>query len=122
MKTRIVLAIENVHMGLAHDGLASLAKKFKFNVEKLEVGEMILFLNRKRDKLKIYGCNQCLGYYRSPGGRIALEALQYLPTAFSGQATIDLSEAMEKSLRLSIERRIPKGEGATPRIAARWTA
>jgi hypothetical protein len=100
MRPRIVLAIDNVHMGLGHDGLAALAKKYKADVTKLEAGELILFLNRQKDKFKFFGANHVLGYYRNPKGhRIALQALQYVPHAFAATGSLDMEKAMEEGLK-----------------------
>ena len=100
MSTNIVLLIDNVHMGLGHDGLTKLAKKFKRDPMSLGQGELLMFLNRKRDKLKIMGHRGLvLGYLKMPGGnRIMLDAIQYIPKAFGARGEIDYDSALKKAL------------------------
>jgi hypothetical protein len=101
---RIVRLIDNVNMGLGHPGLALLCKeRFKLDLEKLQDSELVMFLNRARDKMKIIGSQgKVLGYLRMPRGeRIMLEAIQYLPKTFGGSGfSYDsaLKEALEQRL------------------------
>lgn len=74
----------DIHMGLGHDGLSAIAKKAKVKLEELETGDLLMFINRKGDKLKVLGAQgKVVGYLRTPGGRLIMkDALQYLPHTF----------------------------------------
>jgi hypothetical protein len=97
---KIILLIDNVNMGLGHPGLTALARKFKKDPATLKDGELLMFLNRKRDKLKMMGHQGIvLGYLRMPKGRqIMLEAIQYLPKAFGAQGEINYDRALHTVL------------------------
>lgn len=102
--TRLMHVFWDVDMRGRHEALAEHAKKErKFNIEKLNPGDMMAFINRARDRIIVlagvdekdsYGV---LGYYRSPHGRIDPHAIQYIPSAFSG-GRLDMNEALRKSL------------------------
>lgn len=99
-KTKILQVIENVHMGLGHQGLALLCKtKFKLDLNKLEDGTLVMFINRDKNKLKIIGHQGIvLGYLRMPHERkIMMEAIQYLPQTF-GATGWNYDEALKKAL------------------------
>ncbi len=100
--TRILMIIDNVHMGLGHLGLSLIAKKMKIDAGQLGPGSTILFLNRAKDKLKMLGANgQVIGYLKMPQGRkIMLESLQFIPQAFSRDGSIHY----EKALTLALEK------------------
>lgn len=58
-----------------------------------------MFLNRKRDKLKIMGAGgKVLGYLRMPSGqRIMLDAIQFIPRTF-GATGFNYDEALQQAL------------------------
>ena len=111
MTPRIVAAIDNVNMGLGHDGLTLIAKKFKIDLKTLVEGDLVLFLNRGKDKLKVLGPDSVvLGYIKMPKGRrIPLDAIQWLPKTFSSSGSINLEAAIEKSVKKAMESRQTKG-------------
>lgn len=98
-------------MGLGHDGLTLIAKKFKVNPEKLGEGEIIMFLNRGRDKLKILGKQgKVIGYLKMPNkNRIMLDAIQYIPQCFGADGSLNYDAAIKKALdeRLAKQRAKP---------------
>jgi hypothetical protein len=106
--SRIITVIDNVHMGLSHDGLCKLATKLRKDPKTLEPGELILFLNRGRDKLKTLGAGGIvIGYLKMPNKRkIMLDAIQFLPQTF-GAKGFDydgaLSMAIDKALQNKIK-------------------
>lgn len=86
MANRLLHIFWETDMRVRHDGLAKLARsKAKINVSELEAGDLLCFINRKRDRIMVlagtgeedsYGV---LGYYRSPHGRIDEQAIQFIP-------------------------------------------
>jgi hypothetical protein len=71
-------------MGLGHHGLSKLLSREGINVEELQRGDLIMFLNGRGDKLKVLGSKGwVVGYIRHPQGhRLMREAFQYLPQTF----------------------------------------
>lgn len=95
----VVMIFDNVHMGLGHDGLADIAKKHRKDPARLVPGELLMFINRAKDKMKVYGPNQVIAYLRMPHGRrIVLEAIQYIPQAFARSGKIDYDAALKRVL------------------------
>lgn len=82
--------LTEVFMGLGHAGLNELIEKHaRKNIgfrRAMESGELVLFLNKKRDKLKLFGYNrEVLGYLKIPAGKkLSLETVNLVPTAFGG--------------------------------------
>ena len=97
MAARIIRVFLNVSMINGHDGLHAVAKKEKVDLGKLEPGELVIFLNERADKLKVYGANDVYAYYRSPKGRLQAEMIQNIPKSFSG-GRINFDEAVKTAL------------------------
>jgi hypothetical protein len=108
-KPRIIQLVENVHMGLGHDGLKDLLKRAKIDVSKIEDAELVMCLNTKGDKLKVIGCKgMVLGYLKMPNGqKIMKEALQFIPRTF-GSGGFDYDAACKSALdeKLNIRTRV----------------
>lgn len=112
MSAKIIQLFTNVHMGMAHQGLSTLAKKHKKNPEKLEPGEVLMFINRKHDKLKVLGPQGVLAYLRMPSDqRITLDAIQYIPRCLGGGGEINYNDALKMALVKTMEKRAEKSEG-----------
>lgn len=107
MKPRIVAVVDNVHMGLGHEGLRGLAKLHRLPIEGLAQGELLLFLNRAKDKIKMVGHGgQVIAYFKMPHGRrLPLEAIQYIPQTFTADGKVDLDAAIEKHVTSALSRR-----------------
>ncbi len=112
MSARIRKLVENVHMGLGHEGLAKLLKRAGINVNSLAEGDLIMCLNTKGDKLKVIGGRGLvIGYLRMPRSqRIMKEALQYIPRTF-GASGFDYDAACKTSLekRLGLNKQVTTG-------------
>lgn len=114
--TKLLCVISDTDMRCRHEGLLVQAKKAGVEVDKLQPGVVVAFLNTAKDRLMIltkrgvddkYGI---LAYYRSPHGRIMPEAIQYIPESFNGEH-FDMNKATLKGLEgLLRKKRIKKGE------------
>lgn len=112
---KLLAAIANVSMALGHDGLSIVAKKFNIKVEKLEDGELVLFINKQRDRLKMIGAKGVvLGYVRMPKGQsLPVGAIQYLPQAFSGDGKINVDSAIATYVEKTMQARCAPGDGVS---------
>lgn len=98
--TRIFL---NTDLRCQHNGLALVAGKENVRLDKLKPGEHVLFINTKRDKVKMYSRNGVLSYYKQKG-RLDIEAVAKIPAAFG-----ELNElTYVKSLRDVVKARLSK--------------
>lgn len=102
--SRIIHVFYDQDMRCRHDGLAKRAREEReFDVRDLRPGDVLCFINAKRDRLiALAGLDEenshgVLGYYRSPHGRIDERAVQYIPQAFSG-GTFKMKTAIKKAL------------------------
>ncbi len=95
---RVVHIFPNTHMGLAHDGLQAHAAEYRVNLSKLEAGQHAVFINRQRNKGKMYSPNHVIHYLRLPkGDRLRMETLQYFPQCFTKTGELDYDAALAKS-------------------------
>lgn len=104
---RLVAAISNISMNLSHDGLSAVADKHGIKMDKLEDHELVLFINRARDKLKLLGAKGVvLGYVRTRKGQtLPLGAVQFIPETFSGRGNINIDGAISKYLTQHLAKR-----------------
>ena len=100
---KILKLFQNIHMNLGHDGLIKLSKQNKVDVYKMENGDLLMFINKRGDKLKVLGpFGRVVGYLKMPNGqRIMMEALQYIPHTF-GASGFDYDKACVKALEKRI--------------------
>jgi hypothetical protein len=105
-------------MGMGHDALSHVALKEGIDPFKLPDGQILMFLNRKRDKLKILGKQGIVvGYLKMPQGeKIAPHAIQYIPQCFGSSGAIDYSAALKKALLTKLG---PNGSGSPAPKTAR---
>ena len=100
MSARLLRVFHDTHMGMGHKALADIAEKHVNVVNELKNGSILMFLNKRGDKLKILGSSGLVvGYLKMPGGeRITLDALQYIPQTFGANGEIDYPKALKKAL------------------------
>jgi hypothetical protein len=111
---KIKRLILNVAMGNSHDGLTKIAGTFGYDVKKLTGQECLMFLNRRRDKMKILGAKgQVIGYLRMPKGhKIYMEAIQWLPETFHERGQFDYDAALKKALSIALEQGGRRGDAS----------
>lgn len=104
---KLVAAIGNVNMALGHEGLTRVAAGFKINLSKLGDKELVLFLNKARDRLKILGARGIvMGYVKMPDEqKLPLGAVQYLSKAFSAGGKVDIDMAVKDYVENALKRR-----------------
>lgn len=95
---QILAIFHDVHMSLNHKGLAAIARERQINVNELRPGQFCVFINKAKNRFKVYAPNSVLAYYRSPENRgITTQALQYIPSAF-GADGFQFKRSLEKTL------------------------
>lgn len=104
--SRVIQCFFDVDMRCLHEGLAALARAREVDVDRLEPGEFVLFLNAKKDRLKLYAPRHVLGYYRArTGERINLNTIPFIPQAFGATGRIDYDAALKKALEAQFARK-----------------
>ena len=82
-----------------HLGLSFIANKAGIKTASLGQGEFLVFVNRKRDRLKMYASGEVVAYLKLEGGRkIDPKVIQHLPRHFNG-AKINYDAAMKEVMR-----------------------
>lgn len=83
---RLLRVFLNTHMGLGHVGLCLLASKNQVRLDALKNGEHVAFVNRQRNKVKVYSSGDVLHYIRLPQGeKLRMEAIQWIPSCFGAK-------------------------------------
>lgn len=97
-KPRIVRFFPDTNLQGGHIGLSKLAKENGVDVNKLKLGEYLIFVNRKKDKLKMFASASLIAYLKMPpGGRIDPRTIAILPRYFNG-TSIQYDEALKEVL------------------------
>lgn len=123
MIVRTIKLFHDINMGMGHKALSEILAKEAIKLDQLESGSIVMFINKKMDKLKILGAHGLVvGYLKMPDGqRINLSAIQYIPQTFGANGAINYTSALRKALtqRLGTE---PNGAVLkTARRASRQT-
>lgn len=106
MSSRVVQVFLGTDLRCTHLGLALIAKQHKINVEKLEPGEYVLFLNNDKNKLKLYAANHIVAYLRLPDNqKLDMKTIQLIPRAFQGSGRIDYDKALKQVLEEALAKK-----------------
>ncbi len=101
--TRLLHVIEDTDMRCRQEGLLEQARKKGVKVADLKPGDIVAFLNTRKDKLMVMtmlpekDSAGYLGYYRSPHGRVPPEALEFIPRALGGDG-FQMNKAIRSGL------------------------
>lgn len=102
-ENKILQIFFNTDLRCAHDGLAILAKKEKLNVDKLRVGQFLVFMNTKQSQLKIYAAGRTIAHFKMPNHRrMNLKVLQMIPRFFNGKE-LKYDEALSEIIKAEIK-------------------
>lgn len=105
MSQRMLRCYLNSDLRCGHQGLSDLAKKDGIRVKDLAPGEMIVFVNAKRDRVKVYASSNVLAYLRLERGSIDLNTIREIPKAFQGSGKIDYDKALKETVESALMRR-----------------
>lgn len=111
---RLLHVIQNADMRCKQPGLLRIAESIGVPMDQIRAGDILAFLNRKQDKLVLLSFMEnhptpVLGYYVSDTGRIAPEAIQFIPEAF-GSNGFKLQGAIQKGLEALLGDKYSDGE------------
>lgn len=96
----------SVDMRMGHDGLSSYAKKKGVELALLPSQTACVFIARDRRRIKAYSANGVLCYVKALTNRpFDLEALDYIPQAFSPDGVMDYDKALRKRLEKIFSKR-----------------
>ena len=103
---KILRCLMGADLRCGHEGLKLQIARQKLDLSTLEEGDLVVFINNARDKIKVFASGPNLfAYYRAPkGSKIDLKAIQYIPRAFQYRGLIDY----EQSLKEMLEREVKK--------------
>jgi hypothetical protein len=126
MTPKILRVIDNVPMGRGHEGLKLIAEQVKIDVTTLKPGELVLFLNRRKDKLKTLGApgkGKLLGpvsYIKTENGQLlTMDAIQHIVKSMNPDGTVDYDKALEAAVRHLLTRRAKRVQVVSPLRAYR---
>lgn len=93
-ENKILRYFPDTDLRCGHKGLADLAKKAGIDPIELKNGQMLLFVNRSRNAIKIYAPGNTIVHQKTPyGNPLNPKAFVLIPKFFNGQ-TIDLKGAL----------------------------
>lgn len=101
--SRILRCFLHADLRSGHVGLTKTAAKEGVDVTKLAPGEFVVFINGRKDRLKVYTASNVVAYLiTAQGQRVDLNTIREIPRAFQATGKIDydatLKETLEKSL------------------------
>lgn len=105
MTNRIVRYFPDTHLGNSHQGLADIASKHKIRVNALEIGEFVVFVNKKQNALKMFASGNVIAYLKTPDGRrLHPKAIGMIPNFFNGREIkydAVLTEVINKEFKIN---------------------
>lgn len=93
----------NADLRGSHNWLTELAKKKNINVNALQNGEMVVFVNRRKTMMKVYTAFNSVVHTKQD--RIDLGAIEHLPQIFSQYGQVNYSKALAKKLQKLTEKK-----------------
>lgn len=94
----------NVNMAKQHDGLKKLAENYDIDMSRLEPGQFVAFLNRKRTRLKMFTAGNIFLYLSLEEGQVTPELISQIPSMFKGENKVEFEPVFIEAL----ESEIPK--------------
>lgn len=103
MKNKIIQVFLDSDMRNQFEGLTTLCANNKIKVPEKETGEFVVFINKRRNYLKILACNgtahPVLAAYKTPERIIDIRILSQIPRAFNATGKFDVDKATEVFLK-----------------------
>lgn len=98
-ENKVLQLVFNADLRGGHDRLAKDASKLGIEVDRIKVGDFVVFVNRKRSALKIYAAGFTIAHFRMPDGRVMdPRILRLVPKFFNGKE-LNYSGALEEVIK-----------------------
>lgn len=79
-----------------HIGLSKKARQAGHSTDSLDPGQFLVFVNTKRNRMKVYAARQIIAYIQTPKGEhVDLRTIQHIPNVFRG-GQVDYSKAIKE--------------------------
>lgn len=106
MSVKVKFVIADVNMGAGHNGLNLIIeahkKKNKLFAQSIKDGGLILFINSKRNRAKLYEKGGAvLGYLKLHGRRLTEKSIDSIPQTFGG--SVSYSTAVKSAFKKFLE-------------------
>lgn len=105
MKGKIVRLFQDVNLANSHLGLTDMAKRAGYNPATMDDNSFLIFINRAQTMVKVLTTSNVLAFYRSPKGRLTMDAIQNIPAAFMSNQQFEMTKAIEMALEKMLERK-----------------
>lgn len=113
---KILQIFFDADMRSQHPGLTKAAKKEGMDISTLPVGSILVFVNRKRNRIKFLMPNNTLAYHRSE--RILdMRAIGFLDRALLLRSEVGYDSALRQSLEKHMGRRSGKNGAKVSKLA-----
>ncbi len=110
---RVIQIFHNVNMVKSHRGLKALAHDFDIDLESLERGQYVAFLNRARNKVKLYATGNIYAYLPlpDPRGMVMAETIEAIFAAFQSTVRLEMNNDLRDSLENPLPAEVPVKRG-----------
>ena len=95
---KVVRVFFDADMRGQHKALSEMATKARVKTDNLANGQYVVFVNRAKDRIKIFASNNIIAYYKSPSGRIDMNTIALIPMAFEGPRGLNYDKALANTL------------------------
>lgn len=96
MSSKILRVFLGADLRCSHDGLNEIAKSNGIEVGTLTPGNFVIFINSKKNMLKLYAANNVIAFLKLKSGTIDLRTIAKIPEAFKASGKIDYDSALKK--------------------------
>lgn len=95
---RIIQVFPDTHLGRGHEGLTKIISDGK-KPRKVKLGELFVFINKRRTMAKILGGEGTLFHIRPDSGQIEMKSIIELPKAIGIDGVLNYNKALELALK-----------------------
>jgi hypothetical protein len=108
----IVQMFFNVNLVKSHRGLNLIAHEYDIDLGALEPGQFVCFLNRAKNRIKLYTAGNIYAYLALPerNQQVTMEIIGQIPRMFLSKAELNYLPIFEEAL----ERPLPLAQANTP--------
>lgn len=106
---RVMQVFFNVNMAKQHGGLREIMAENGIDPDEIAPTQYVVFVNHRRDKVKLYAAKGVLAYVRLDGRELTMEALTEIPKAFRGSPNINANQTLLTAIETGLESASGKG-------------